>query len=189
MILEHKEQRDPGHQQTPEPNTKTIKKEGVLGAANAETRFAIWFGNALVGMSLMVVLFLYVADKQRPQLPLAAQHPPLTLVDEVEHLPPLAWKAIPMALPNTGIAEIEIRVIRGNPIDAFLTTSHELDASQKVEWNTVKAFKDIRATRVTTFRWTGRLEKGGFYLVVRDMTVAVPSTPTSDISVKVLLEP
>jgi len=189
MILEHNEQRDSEHQQTPEPKAATLQKEEVLGAANAETRFVIWFGNALVGLLLMVILFIRIAEKQRPQLPPAAQHLPLTLVDEVEHLTPLAWKAIPMALHNSGIIKIEIRVVRGNPIDAFLTTSDQLDIPTKIEWNTLKAFRDISATGTRTFRWTGRLEKGGFYVVVRDMTVAVPTTPTSDISVKVLLDP
>ncbi len=145
----------------------------------------------LVVASSVLILSVCFAIRRREvsQLLTAAPHRRIILVDDVDHLPPLAWKAIPMTLPSSGIVNIDVRVIRGNPIDAFLTTPDQFDIPKKVEWNGLKIYRDISITGTRTFRWTGRLEQGGFYLVVRDMTVPIPTTPTSDISVKVLLDP
>lgn len=146
---------------------------------------------ALVVASSVLILSVCFAVRRREisQFLTAAPHRRIILVDDVEHLPPLAWKAIPMELPNSGIVNINVQVIRGNPIDAFLTTPDQVEILQKVEWNSLKIYRDISITGTRTFRWTGRLEQGGFYMVVRDMTVPLPTTPTSDISVKVLLDP
>jgi hypothetical protein len=111
------------------------------------------------------------------------------LTDEIEHLPALAWKAIPINVPHGGIVNIELRVVRGSPIDVFLTTSDQIDYVKKVDWNNLRVYGDIKATGTRTFSRAVRLGQGGFYLVVRDMTVATASTPPSDISVKVRINP
>lgn len=187
MLLEQKEKRTLVHQQAFDAATR--QKGAACGAAKAATRFATWVGRVLVGVSLVVILSVWVARRQRPQLPPPVQNSPVTLVDEVEHVPPLAWKAIPMTLHHSGIVNIDARVVQGNTIDVFLTTRDQFAVPQKVEWNSLKIYRDISATGTRIFKWNGRLGPGGFYLVVRDMTVGIPTASNTDISIKVVLDP
>jgi hypothetical protein len=159
--------------------------------AKAETGFATWVCKVLVVISLVLILFVWTATgrREKPQSPNAPQHPPAILIDEVEHLPPLAWKAVPLSLLNAGIVNIDVQVVQGNPIDVFLTKSDQIDSVKKVEWSSLKVYGDVSATRTKTFRRAVRLAQGEFYLVLRDMTVGTPSSPPSDVSVKVQLTP
>jgi hypothetical protein len=159
--------------------------------AKAETRFATRVCKVLAVIFLVLILFVWTATgrREKPQSPNAPQYPPAILIDEVEHLPPLAWKAIPLSLPNPGIVNFEVQVVQGNPIDVFLTKSDQIDGVKKVEWGGLKVYGDVSTTRTKTFRRAVRLAQGRFYLVLRDMTVATPSSPDSDVSVKVQLNP
>ena len=159
--------------------------------AKVETRFATWVCKVLAITSSVLVLFVWTAAGQRekPQSPNPPQHPPAILIDEVEHLPPLAWKAVPLSLPNAGIVKIDVQVVQGNSIDVFLIKSDQIDSRKKVEWGSLKTYRDVSTNRTTTFRRAVRLAQGGFYLVLRDMTVGTPSSPPSDVSVKVQLIP
>ena len=110
--------------------------QGLLSAKNG---FTTWLGGALVVSSSVLILSVCFATRrgEASQLLTAAPQRRIILVDDVEHLPPLAWKAIPMTLPNSGIVNIDVRVVRGNPIDTFLQTSDQVDILKKVEWNMV----------------------------------------------------
>jgi hypothetical protein len=122
------------------------------------------------------------------EAPSTATQAPVTLLDEVEHLPAPSWKAIPVSLSNNGIVSIDIRVLRGNPIDVFLMPPDQLEKVKKSEWNNLKTSGDIRAIKTPSYQHTGRLAKGEYYLVLSDMSVALPSSTPSDISAKVRLE-
>lgn len=163
----------------------------VPRVAEAETRSATWVCKVLAVIFLVLILFVWTATgrREKPQSPNAPQYPPAILIDEVEHLPPLAWKAIPLSLPNAGIVNIEVQVVQGSPIDVFLTKSDQIDSVKKVEWSSLKVYGDVSTTRTKTFRRAVRLAQGRFYLVLRDMTVGSPSSSDSDVSVKVQLNP
>jgi hypothetical protein len=163
----------------------------VPRVAKAETRLATWACKVSVVIFLVLILFVWTATgrREKPQSPNAPRHPPTILIDEVEHLPPLAWKAMPLSLSTSGVVNIEVQVVQGNPIDVFLTKSDQIDSVKKVEWSSLKVYGDVSTTRTKTFRRAVRLAQGGFYLVLRDMTVGMPSSPPSDVSVKVQLNP
>ncbi len=112
-------------------------------------------------------------------------HSPVTVIDEVEHLPAPSWKAIPVSLPHEGIVSIHVRVLRGNTIDAFLTPPDQLERIERGEWGDVKSYVDITSVKTDAFRQTGWLAKGEYYLVVKDLMIGLPSSLPSDVSVKV----
>jgi hypothetical protein len=188
MLLEYKEKGNSVHHQALEAKAGHRQNEAVSGG---DTWLATWVSSLLVSIALVLMLSVWFATgrRERPQSPTAAQYPSLILIDEVDHLPSLAWKAIPLSLPHGGIVNIDVQVVRGNPIDIFLIAPDQLDNVEKVEWSSLKVSGDIGATRTKSFRRAMRLEQGGFYLVVRDMTVGTPSSPPSDVSVKVQLTP
>lgn len=175
------------HQQATEVKIELSQKPR---SADPDNGSAVRVARVLVVMPLVLILFVGAASGQKEILPSpAAQHSPVMLINEVEHLPALAWKAVPFRLPHDGIVNIDVQVVRGDPIDVFLTTSDHIDHVKKIEWNKLKTYGDVMATGTKTFSRGVRLGQGGFYLVVRDMIVGTPSAPPSDVSVKVRLNP
>lgn len=175
----------PVHQQAP-----GVKTEPRQQHADPDNTRAPWVGTVSAVMSLALISFAASArgQKEIPPSP-ATRHSSVMLIDELEHLPSLAWKAVPFSLSHDGIVNIDVQVVRGNPIDVFLTTSDQIDNVKKVEWNNLKIYGDITATGTKAFSRGVRLGQGGFYLVVRDMTIGTPSSLPSEISVKVRLNP
>lgn len=191
MPIDYMEKGNSIRQDPPEVQAGLHHRKAVPRVAKAETRFATWVCKFLVVISLVLILFVWTATGRRgkPQSPNASQHSPTILIDEVEDLPPLAWKAIPLSLLNAGNVNIDVQVVQGNSIDVFLTEANQIDSVKKVEWSTLKVYRDVSATRTKTFRRAVRLARGRFYLVLRDMTVGTPSSSDSDVSVKVQLNP
>ena len=60
---------------------------------------------------------------------------------------------------------------------------------KKEDWTNVKVFENFNATKTKTYRRTGQLNQGSYYLVMRDTSLGILSARASDISVKVQLNP
>ncbi len=169
----------------------TLKKEVPPSAG---FRFGRFIGGrlilllALLGV-LLAFLWYRAGTRNTTQMIATAVHAPITVTDEVQNLPANSWKAIPFALTYGGTLDINLQVIRGNPIDVFLTTIDQLDTMQKGEWNNVRVFGYFNAVKTKTYRRTGQLGKGSYYLVLRDTSLGILSSPATDVSVKVELNP
>lgn len=147
-------------------------------------------------LALLVIPLLFLGSNwytartgTKPHSLPTAVHATVTLTDEVEHLPAPAWKAIPLSLPYGGTVNIDIHVVGGNAIDVFLTAPDQLNTLESTEWSNLRAYGDFSATRTKAYSRSGHLSQGGYYLVVRDMSLGIPSSPASDVSVKVRLNP
>jgi len=114
---------------------------------------------------------------------------PVTITDEVQNVPAASWKAILLVLPYSGSLEVSLDVVRGNPLDVFLTGANQLDTMKQGEWNNVRAYPDFNATKTTAFRRTAMLGAGDYYLVIRDTSLGILSSRASDVSLKAHLKP
>ena len=167
-----------------------FKADTAPGQTQAKIAVMTWRINILLIMSLILVgCIWYISRALQSRQGTIAVHSPITLTDEVEHLPASGGKAIPLSVSYSGTVNIDVQVVRGNPIDVFLTTPDQLDILSSGKWYNLKAYGDFGATQTKTYRWAVRLAQGGYYLVVRDMSVGIPSSLPSDISVKVQLHP
>jgi len=119
----------------------------------------------------------------------AVVHTPVTLKDEVENLPAASWKGVALNLPYTGAVSVTLNVVQGNPVDVFLTSTDQLEAMKKEDWNNVTVYTDFSATKTRTYRREARLGQGSYYLVMRDTSLGILSASASDISVKAQLNP
>jgi hypothetical protein len=52
-----------------------------------------------------------------------------------------------------------------------------------------KVYTDFTASKTTTYKRSGRLMQGNYYLVLRDTSLGVSSARSSDVTVKVELNP
>jgi hypothetical protein len=169
----------------------TLKKQEPTGARQARRPFLSGPVKALIVCFLLFLGMVWYSAGTRntTQLIATAVHTPITLDDEVENVPASSWKAIALNLPYSGTVDVSLQVVQGNPMDVFLTTPDQLDAMKKEDWNSVKVYGDFGATKTKTYRRTGRLEQGGYYLVLRDTSLGILSFRASDISVKARLNP
>lgn len=143
----------------------------------------------LVLLLLLALVWYNSGTRNTTRMIATAVHAPITVTDEIQNLPANSWKANSFMLPYGGTLDINLQVIRGNPIDVFLTTSDQLEAMNKGEWNNVRVFTEFNATKTKTYKRTGQLGQGSYYLVMRDTSLGILSSTASDISVKVQLNP
>jgi hypothetical protein len=168
-----------------------LKKPEPVSASRRLGRF---IGSRAV--PLLVVLLLFIGfiwyragTRNTGQMIATAVHAPITLKDEVQNIPASSWKAVALNLPYGGTVDINLQVVRGNPIDVFLTTPDQLETMKKEQWNNVRVYTDFNAVKTKTYLRTGQLGQGSYYLVLRDTSLGILSSSASDISVKVQLNP
>jgi hypothetical protein len=148
-----------------------------------------------IGVLLVILLailgwFWYNAGTKRTTEMLAtAVHAPIEVKNEVENLPATSWKGVALDLPYSGTVNVDVEVVRGNPIDVFLTTTDQLETMKKEQWNQLRVYTDFNASKTKTYRRSGQLSQGSYYLVLRDTSLGILSMSASDISVKVQLNP
>jgi len=143
----------------------------------------------IILLALLGVVWYNAGTRNTTQLIATAVHAPITLKDEVQNIPAASWKAVALNLPYSGTVNVSLEVVRGNPVDVFMTTSNQLETMKKEDWTNVQVYPDFNATKTKTYRRMGQLGQGSYYLVMRDTSLGILSSSASDISVKAQLNP
>jgi hypothetical protein len=168
-----------------------LQKTGQPPVSHPPKRFLHPFTIVMIVVFLLfLVPFWYNSGTRNTSRMLAsAVHAPITVADEVENIPAHSWKAVALNLPYGGTVDIDLRVVQGNPIDVLLTTADQLEPMKKEQWSSVRVYTDFNAEKTQTYRRTGQLGPGSYYLVLRDTSLGILSSSASDISVRVQLNP
>lgn len=170
----------------------TLKLHQEPPPAGRSSRFLLLpRSTVLLAILLLFVGFIWynAGTKRTTQMIAAAVHAPITLQDDVQDLPASSTMTLPFNLPYSGTLNVNLGVLRGNPIDVFLTTPDQLEAVKKEQWNQVRVYPDFNASKTKTYMRSGQLSQGNYYLVLRDRSLGILSFSASDISVKVQLNP
>lgn len=169
----------------------TVQKYGTPSVVPRKSSGAVRTVLGIVVLLFLAWIFLRVNFGSKPtnQAIATIVRAPVTVIEEVENLPAHSWKAVALNLPYGGTVEVNLQVVRGNPVDVFITTTDQVDAMKKEEWSSVRVFSDFNALKTQTYRRTGQLSQGNYYLVMRDLSLGILSAHASDISVKVVLNP
>jgi len=114
-------------------------------------------------------------------------HTPITLIDEIENINASSWKAIPLNLTYSGSLNLSVEVIRGNPVDIVVIHSSEIENYKA--GNQFRHFSSFEASKTKSYKRSGGLNEGIYYLVIRDNTLGILSSATSDIKITARLEP
>jgi len=183
-------------QEFSEAKAATLKKyqePSVVQAVRSSKQPAVRLSFVLVVLgilALFVFLVWYsIGTKQFSQRISTGVHAPIELKNTVENLPASSWKAIGLSLPYTGTISVDLAVQRGNPLDVFLTTPDQLETMKAGQWNQVRVFTDFTASKTTVYKRSARLRQGNYYVVLRDTSLGMLSASSSDIAVKVELNP
>lgn len=122
-----------------------------------------------------------------PLLSAAASLVPVEVADSVENLPANSIAGLPITLPYAGNLQLEIRVIKGNPVDVYLIEPSEFEAVRnRKEFRYIAGFE---AKETSSYLRRKRMPKGVFQLILMDRTLGILSANSSDIQVKGRLEP
>jgi TolB-like protein len=131
------------------------------------------------------ILDIVKQDKQDKPSPTARTQ--ITILDTVENLKIGSYKALPLRLSSGGSLNVTVDVLRGNPVDVTVIPGSELENfKEQKKFNKVGYFT---ATKKKSFNRSADLESGDYYLVVRDSSLGLFSSQSSDIKILVKLEP
>jgi hypothetical protein len=112
---------------------------------------------------------------------------PIDLTNEVESVRANSWRAVSIQIPYSGSLTISAHVQRGNPMMMYLTDSDGLEKLKAGNRNTY--LNNFYAPQANTFQHTGRVNQGAYYLVLRDNSLGILSSSSSDVTVKARIEP
>jgi hypothetical protein len=144
----------------------------------------------LLGVAVLVVVAaLGVVGRNGVDAIVSRPPAPVMITDEVQNVPAASWKAIPLTLPYTGKLEVHLDIVRGNPLDVFLTDADQLPTMEQGDWRNVRVHPDFNAAKTKTFRRTAMLPEGSYYLVMRDTSLGILSSRASDVSLRAQLNP
>ena len=178
-------------QEFADAKSATLKKQQLESERRKRVPLMSWPFKALLGLLIVILgIGLYKSGTRKTARMIAtAFRAPITLKDEVENVSSNSWKVVGLDLPYSGAVDVSLEVVQGNPVDVFVVPSDQLDTMKKGDWSNVKVYSDFNATKTKTFKRTGLLGQGSYYLVMRDTSPGIPSSRAYDISVKVKLSP
>jgi hypothetical protein len=185
----------------------TILQEKKIPSTGITERTAIEIG-AIAGLDVIVIGSLRVADKSfiatakvvrvkdgeilsiakedRLEKPAAAQTP-ITILDIVETVRIGSYKALPLNLTSGGILNAAITVVRGNSLDIYIISGSELEnLKNRKEF---KNIADFTAMKMKSYKRSGHLAPGDYYLVLRDSSLGIFSAQSSEMKITIQLEP
>ena len=146
-------------------------------------------GIRLLWLAVLVgVIWVIVSSFGKPtDLLKATARLPMDLMNEVESVGANSWRAVPIQIPYTGSLTISAHVMRGNAMMMYLTDSNGLEKLKASNQNTYLG--SFFAPQASTFQHTERVNQGTYYFVMRDDSLGILSSPSSDVSVKARIEP
>lgn len=173
-------------QEQPVPKELPSKKSGFLDPkANLKA-----LGRVFLLLIILVAIVWFIISRAggtrvATNLAKAVAHAPMTLHDGIENIQASSWKGIPINLPYSGTLSVSVEVTSGNKIDVFLTDGSNFEKFKKDD----KQFRVfMQAAKTQNFKQSARIAAGLYYLVLRDTTLGVLSSQTSDIKVIAKLE-
>ncbi len=167
-------------------NKHTPPRDAVKPLLSWQVRVGLLVLLVLLGLYSMRVNY---GGKQTENAIRTAVRAPIALKDSVENVPAASWKAVALDLPYAGTIDVRLEVVNGNPMDVAVTTPDQLEVLKQNGWGQMRVFTDFNAVKTKTYRRTGQLGQGSYYLVMRDTSLGILSQRASDISVKVQLNP
>jgi hypothetical protein len=176
----------PAAQQQPLQKESAPKKSGFLDPkANVKALVRIIIILIVLGAGVWLLVSRLAGPKVATNLVKSVAHAPMTLHDSVESVQASSWKGIPLNLPYSGTLNVSVEVVSGNKMDVFLTDEANLE---KYKGGSKNFRVLMQANKTQNFSQSARLPSGLYYLVLRDTTLGVLSSQSSDIKVVAKLE-
>lgn len=176
----------PTAQQQASPGAEPAKKAGFLDPkANMKALIRIVILLAVLGGGVWFFVSRVAGPKAATDLVKSVAHAPMTLKDSVENIPASSWQGVPLQLPYSGTLSVSAEVVSGNKIDVLLADEANFEKYKGGDKN-IRVY--AQSTKTANFSKSARLPKGVYYLILRDETLGVLSSKSSDVKVVAKLE-
>jgi hypothetical protein len=145
---------------------------------------------ALVVLGLFLSVRYLAGNRASDRMVASIAHTTIMLKDETQNLRASSWRSIPIQPPYNGSLDVTLDVVRGNPLDVLLVDSSQMDVMKRTnDWGPIQGNVDFSAIKTTTYHRTAPINQGTYFLVLRDTSLGILSQSSSDVSVKVVLNP
>src|SRR5258708_9743188 len=112
---------------------------------------------------------------------------PTDVKDEAFGVPAASWKGISIQVPYDGVLTISVEVSRGNPMQMFLTDNAGLERLKSTKQ--ASYIGSFYSAKGTSLQHSERVRQGLYYFVVRDNSLGILSSSSSDVSLKARIAP
>jgi hypothetical protein len=163
-------------------------KPGILDPkANLKALIRIVVLLAILGGGIWLFLRYTAGEKAANRVASVVLRQPIELKNVIESLPANSFKGLPISLPYAGTVMVELGVKAGNDVDVYLVPQDQIERVQKKEQ--FRHLQEFEAKKTRSYRRSGRLAAGTYYIVLFDTTLGILSSSSSDIIVRAKLEP
>ena len=173
----------------PQPQAAKPRSSGTaffLGAGfGALVRVALVLA-VLGGCGWLALRFL-IGGKAANRLVASAAHAPMVLVDASESVGANSHKAFPLTITYPGTLSVEATVTRGNGLNFVVISEDQLSAFNAQ--GRYRHFPTFEAATTKSYRRSGELAVGRYYLMVGDGTLGILSASSTDVRVLARLDP
>ena len=138
---------------------------------------------------VLACLILVILIVHKTPAPVTLIDEPVTLIDEIENLPANSLKTLPFTLPYSGTVNIIASVVNGNNIDFEVINQDQKDFDNLKSGTPYGANPNFSATKSRYYKRSHAMDAGNYYLLLRDKTLGILSSPASDVRVLVRLTP
>jgi hypothetical protein len=120
---------------------------------------------------------------------------PVELQSSLINLPAHHWTSVPLSLPYSGILDIKVRVVRGNPVNVALIHADQLPGIEHAKQlippaELMKAsLGGYRAPSVRSYSHYQAMEAGEYLLIVQDTTLGILAVSSGSIEIRAELWP
>ncbi len=156
------------------------------------TRLRSAFYVASLFIFLLAVYLVIHSNSGTPQTNVvmaSAVHTSVVLKDETQTLRSKSWRSIPIDTLYSGNLDIDVHVLRGNPLDVVLIPLDQMDKLRSSGFKDLPGDPNFSAQKTTTFHHTHAIPQGNYVLVLRDASLGILSTSATEVAIKVTLNP
>lgn len=177
---------------TPAPtlsSTKLANSESAKPKRSNSSPVRLMFMVGLLAVLVWIVMRKATPKEvaANPLLSAVASLQPIDLRDEIQNLPANSIKWVPLTLPYSGTLHLEVRVIRGNPLEIHLVNPSEIESIKARK--PYHSYTGFDAESTATYQRELRIQSGTYMLVFLDPSLGILSASASDVQVKARLLP
>lgn len=118
---------------------------------------------------------------------------PVTLKDEIVPVSATGARGLPIELPYSGDVTIEINVLRGEYVNVYVIDVEDWKQFEKARnaffGGRFQHYPNFNATKARTYKRSGRLGEGTYYIVLENPTLGIFVASSFDVQVKAVLKP
>lgn len=173
---------------TPPPVGESKAQSKILDPkANLKALFGIAALLVVLGVGFWIYLRFKIGSQRANAVAAIVTRQPIEIRNSVENVRANSTAWLPISTPYAGVLNVELSVVQGNGMDVYLVPTSELEnVKAGRQFHFIQGF-DAQQSRV--YHRAMRIAGGSYYFVMRDKTLGILSSGSSDVKLHIRFEP